>query len=95
MFKVVFDGVPTLKMIPLEAIDGETFYLSSDQSTVLLKDGDGEFVVFDLDSRQVIVYHWNCRVELLENHPYCATFYPAETVKVSMAFEISGVKGAN
>ena len=95
MFKVVFDGVPTLKMIPIEAIDGETFYLSSDQSTVLLKDGDGEFVVFDLDSRQIIVYHWNCRVELLENHPSCSTFYPAETVKVSMAFEIVGGDNAS
>lgn len=95
MFKVVFDGVPTLKMIPIEAIDGDTLYLSSDQSTVMLKDGGGDFVVFDLDSRQIIVYRWDCRVELLENHHSCSSLYPAETVKVSMAFEISGVKGAN
>lgn len=94
MFKVVFDGVPALKMIPFEDIDGETLYLSSDQSTVMLKDGDGEFVVFDLDSRQVVVYRWDCRVELLENHPSCATFYPAETVKVSMAIQVVGVKDA-
>lgn len=95
MFKVNFSGVPALKMIPLDDIDHETFYLSSDQSAVLFKDGDGEFVVYDLDSNQIQVYHWNCVDELKENHPSCSAFYPAEVVKISMAFEIVGGGDAN
>lgn len=94
MFKVVFDGVPALKMIPFEDTDHETLYLSSDQCQVMVKDLDGEFVVFDLDSHQISVYHWNNADGLLENHPSCAAFYPAETVKVSMAIEVVGVKDA-
>lgn len=94
MFKVVFDGVPALKMISLDDIDHETFYLSSDQSAALFKDGDGEFIVFDLDSHRISVYHWNNSDTLLENHPACAAFYPAETVKVSMAIQVVGVKDA-
>lgn len=94
MFQVNFSA-PALKMVPFEDIDNETLYLSSDQSAVLFKDGDGEFVVYDLDSRQVRVYHWDCAIELKENHPSCVAVYPAEVVKVSMAFEIVGGGNAN
>ena len=94
MFKVVFDGVPVLKMISLDDIDHETFYLSSDQSAVLFKDGDGEFVIFDLAFHKISVYHWNDSDTLLENHPACAAFYPDETIKVSMAIQVVGVKDA-
>lgn len=94
MFKVVFDGVPALKMIPFEETDQETLYLSSDQRQVMVKDPDGEFVVFDLESHQITVYRWNNSEALLDNHPACAAFYPAETVKVSMSFEVVGVKDA-
>ena len=94
MFKVVFDGVPALKMIPFEDTDHGTLYLSSDQCQVMVKDVDGEFVIFDLDSHQISVYHWNNSDTLLENHHACAAFYPAETVKVSMAIQVVGVKDA-
>ena len=95
MFKVVFDGVPALKMIPFEDTDHETLYLSSDQRQVMFKDADGEFVVFDLEFHKITVYHWNNADGLLENHRACAAFYPAETVKVSMAIQVVGVKDAN
>lgn len=94
MFKVVFNGVPALKMIPLEDTDHETLYLSSDQNQVMVKDSDGEFVIFDLTSNQLSVYQWNNADGLLEKHPACAAFYPAETVKVSMSIEVVGVKYA-
>lgn len=94
MFKVVFNGVPALKMIPFDDTDHGILYLSSDQCQVMVKDSDGYFVVFDLNSEQLNVYHWNNSDGLLENYPACAAFYPAETVKVSMSFEILGVKDA-
>ncbi|MGL4517150.1 MAG: hypothetical protein ACRCUH_10740 [Shewanella sp.] len=95
MFKVNFSGVPALKMVPFEEIDNGTLYLSSDQSAVLFRDSDGEYIVYDLDSRQVLVYHWDCALELRENHPSCSALYPAEVVKVSMAFEIVGGSDAD
>lgn len=94
MFKVVFDGVPALKMIPFEDIDHETLYLSSDQCHVMVQNVEGDFVIFDLDSHQISVYHWDNSDTLLENHPACVAFYPAETVKVSMAIQVVGVKDA-
>ncbi len=53
-----------------------------------------KLVIFDLDSHQISAYHWNNSDTLLENHPACAAFYPAETVRVSMAIQVVGVKDA-
>lgn len=90
MFSYNIGGVPALKMVPLDEIDHETPYLSSDQESIVVKDNDGSIVVFGLKDSAFNVYAWNDSSSLLENNPGCAMFYPSESVKVSIRLEIMG-----
>lgn len=90
MFTYNIGGVPALKMIPLDELDSNICYLSSDHSTIVCKDDDGSYAVFGLVSKDFQIYDWNGGGDLQENNPSCSVFFPSEAVKVSMRFEIMG-----
>lgn len=91
MFTFNIGGVPALKMIPMDAIQSDTFYLSSDQSAVITQDRDTDiYIVFDLTSGKMCLYDPSCTYELRENHPSCSMLFPSETVEISLRLEIMG-----
>lgn len=90
MFTSNIGGVPALKMVPLHELDTEVAYLSGDQSTVVIKDANGAFSVFDLENNSFQIYDWNDTSTLLDDHPSCAMFFPSESVKVAIRLEIMG-----
>lgn len=93
MFTVNTNGVPALKMVPLSDIYSNKFYLSSDHSAVVFRDGNEATVIYDLNEHNIMVYGDDCgNFEITENHPSCAILFPSDVVKVSMVFNIQGAE---
>lgn len=92
MFEFNITGVPTLKMLPLEEISRNTFYLTADQRCVVYREPrDDSYIVFDLKDNGITVFCEGGDInDLLDNYSGASMVFPAGTVLVSLSLSING-----
>lgn len=96
MFTFNIGGVPSLKMIPIEAIDRNKFYLTADQKCVVTREPrDDSYIVFDLKEGDITVFCDGDLGDLIDNYSGAALVFPDGVVSISLNLAINGGSDAN
>lgn len=95
MFTFNIGGVPALKMIPIDQIERNTFYLTADQRCVVCREPrDDSYIVFDLKEEDITVFCEGGISDLLDNYSGASMVFPAGTVEISLNLAINGGRDA-